>query len=49
MPANDTSPKVANAIIIAKDSPTSPTRFATNAFFAAVAYAGFWFQKPISK
>ena len=37
MPENETSPKVANEIMIASDSPTSPTRLATNAFLAAVA------------
>ena len=35
--------------MIASDKPTSPTRFATKAFFAAVAYAGFSFQKPINR
>ena len=36
-PANETVPKVANAIMMAKESPMSPMRFMTNAFFAAVA------------
>ena len=49
MPANETSPNVAKAIIMASDKPTSPTLLATKAFLAAVAYAGFWFQKPINK
>ena len=35
--------------MIASDKPTSPTRLAINAFFAAVAYAGFSFQKPINR
>ena len=49
MPLNETSPNVAKAIMIASDKPTSPTRLAINAFLAAVAYAGFSFQKPINR
>ena len=40
-PAKETVPRVANAIMMAKESPMSPIRFMTNAFFEAVAYAGF--------
>ncbi|CAB4542563.1 unannotated protein [freshwater metagenome] len=40
-PAKVTVPNWVNAIMIASDKPTSPTRLATKAFFAAVAYAGF--------
>ena len=40
-PTNETVPSVANAIMMAKESPISPIRFITNAFFEAVAYAGF--------
>ena len=48
-PTNETVPMVAKAIMIANDNPISPTRFITNAFLDAVAYAGFWFQKPINR
>ena len=48
-PAKETVPRVANAIMMAKESPMSPIRFMTNAFFEAVAYAGFWFQNPINR
>ena len=41
MPSKETVPIVAKAIMIAKESPMSPIRFMTNAFFDAVAYAGF--------
>ena len=41
MPWNETAPKFAKAIITAIESPKSPTRFATKAFLAAVAYSGF--------
>ena len=37
IPANETVPTVAKAIMIAKESPMSPTRFITNAFLDAVA------------
>ena len=37
MPANETVPIDANAIMIARERPKSPTRFITNAFLAAVA------------
>ena len=40
-PSNETVPIVAKAIMMANDNPISPTRFITNAFFEAVAYAGF--------
>ena len=40
-PLNETVPMVAKAIMMANESPMSPTRFAINAFFDAVAYAGF--------
>ena len=40
-PSNETVPMVAKAIMIAIVRPISPTRFITNAFFEAVAYAGF--------
>ena len=40
-PAKETVPRVANAIMMAKESPMSPIRFITNAFLEAVAYAGF--------
>ena len=36
-PSKVTEPNCTNAIITARERPTSPTRFATNAFFAAVA------------
>ena len=36
-PAKVTVPNCVKAIMIASDKPTSPTRFATKAFFAAVA------------
>jgi hypothetical protein len=36
-------------IIMATDSPKSPTRLTTKAFLAAVAYGGFWFQNPMSR
>ena len=49
IPAKETLPNVAKAIMMAIDRPKSPTRFMTNAFFAAVAYSGFWFQKPINR
>ena len=49
IPLNVTVPKTAKAIMIASESPTSPTRLATNAFFAAVAYSAFLFQKPIKR
>ena len=35
--------------MIASDKPKSPTRFATNAFFAATAAVGLCCQKPINK
>ena len=36
-PSKVTEPNCTNAIMTARDRPTSPTRLATNAFFAAVA------------
>ncbi|SLH59408.1 Uncharacterised protein [Mycobacteroides abscessus subsp. abscessus] len=44
-----TEPKVANMAIIASANPMSPTLLTTNAFFAAVAAEGLWYQKPISR
>jgi hypothetical protein len=29
--------------------PASPTRLTMNAFFAAVAYSGRWFQNPMRR
>ena len=46
---NVTEPKVANISMIAIDIPRSPTRFAMNAFLAAVAAAGLYCQKPMSR
>ena len=40
-PLKETVPRVAKAIMMAKERPISPIRFMTNAFFDAVAYAGF--------
>ena len=45
----DTEWKDATIAIMAISMPMSPTRFMTNAFLAATAYAGTWFQKPISR
>jgi hypothetical protein len=42
-------PKVLNIKNIPRASPASPTRFITNAFFAAVAAVGLWYQNPISR
>ena len=39
-PANEIEPMVANMTISAMARPTSPTRFTTNAFLAAVAAVG---------
>jgi len=47
--AKSTFPKVANIIMIAIESPRSPTRLTKKALLAAVAYAGLWFQKPMSR
>src|SRR6202165_2025805 len=47
-PANEIDPNVANITNMASASPTSPTRLTTNAFLAAVAADGLWYQKPIS-
>ena len=47
--AKSTAPKVTNMSMIAMDRPKSPTRLTTNALLAAVAYAGLWFQKPMSR
>ena len=46
---NETDPKVANMTISATANPMSPTRFTTNAFFAAVAAEGRCCQNPISR
>ena len=35
--------------MIASDRPTSPTRLAMKAFLAAIAAAGLYCQKPISR
>ena len=48
-PAKVTVPNAANMIMIATDRPKSPTRLTTNALLAAVAYAGLWFQNPMSR
>src|SRR5215472_443063 len=48
-PAKLTEPKVVNISMIASDKPASPTRLATNAFFAATAAAGLNCQNPISR
>ena len=45
----DTDWKEATIPIMAISMPMSPTRFMTNAFLAATAFAGTWFQKPISR
>src|SRR3954468_3209843 len=42
-------PNSAHMLITASDSPMSPTRFTTNAFFAAVAAECLCCQKPISR
>jgi hypothetical protein len=39
-PVNEVVPKYANMIMIAMESPTSPTRLAMKAFLAAVAATG---------
>ncbi len=48
-PAKLTEPKVANISMMPSDRPASPTRFATNAFFAATAATGLNCQNPISR
>jgi hypothetical protein len=40
-------PRTSAMIAIAR--PRSPTRLATNALLAALAYGGFQFQKPMSR
>ncbi len=35
--------------MMAIDRPRSPTRLTKKALFAALAYAGFQFQKPMSR
>ena len=42
-------PNSANRMKIATSMPTSPTRLAMNAFFAATAYGRLWFQNPMSR
>nr|BFF02495.1 hypothetical protein GCM10020241_41700 [Streptoalloteichus tenebrarius] len=42
-------PRVRNIMKIAMARPTSPTRFITNAFLAAVAASGRWCQNAISR
>ena len=44
-----TVPKVTKMSMIATDSPKSPTRFTTKAFFAATAAVGLYCQNPISR
>ena len=48
-PAYERVPKVLNMRNMANARPASPTRFITNAFLAAVAADGLWYQKPISR
>ncbi len=48
-PVKVTDPNCWNISMIASDSPTSPTRLAMKAFFAATAAAGLYCQKPISR
>ncbi|CKQ63805.1 Uncharacterised protein [Mycobacterium tuberculosis] len=48
-PAYDRVPKVLNVKNIPTARPASPTRFITNAFLAAVAADGLWYQKPINR
>src|SRR5512139_168880 len=48
-PWNVTEPNWANMIMIAMDSPKSPTRLTTNAFLAAAAYSGTYCQNPMSR
>src|SRR5215218_486898 len=52
-PANtvrkSTAPNWTNMIMIATESPKSPTRLAMNAFLDAAAKLGLWFQNPISR
>jgi hypothetical protein len=48
-PLKVTEPNSANMSMIAIDMPRSPTRFATNAFLAAVAASGLYCQKPMSR
>src|SRR5246500_302334 len=48
-PLNEIDPNVANITNMASARPTSPTRFTTNAFLAAVAADGLWYQNPISR
>ncbi len=47
--SKEVRPNVANISMIAIDRPTSPTRLTTNAFFAAVAALGLWYQNPMSR
>ncbi len=42
-------PSAANITKIAIARPTSPTRFMMNAFLAAVAAVGLWYQNAISR
>src|SRR3954447_19601136 len=48
-PWKETVPSWTNISMMAIDSPTSPTRLTTNAFFAAVAALGRPYQKPMSR
>ncbi len=47
--AKSKAPRLANSTAIAVIRPTSPMRLTTNALLAALAKAGFQFQKPISR
>ena len=46
--AKSTFPKVANIIMIAIEAEVTD-RLTKKALLAAVAYAGLWFQKPMSR
>src|SRR5215472_11835121 len=48
-PVNVNVPNSANISMTASDRPASPTRFTTNAFFAATAADGLNCQNPISR
>src|SRR3984885_16090211 len=48
-PAYERVPKVLNIKNMPTARPASPTRFITNAFLAAVAADGLWYQNPISR
>ena len=46
---NSSVPVCANSHTMPSRKKTSPTRVVRNAFFAAAAAAGFWYQNPINK